>query len=479
MLRRSRPSSTSTHSPSSGGPPWQPGRPTSMRGPERRSRQRRRHSLLARRDDARSWIARGRRAAGDDIAMRIGLDALEAWVITFLDHRPTEGWAALGGGPPTRSRSRDRGRWRRAARSPPNGMPTSRRSKPRGWPPSRADRVDGMRELSDELFAASRGFDETAADRGVDPERNDIARRAPLPRGRGGLPARVDARTRAGAAQDRHQCWPLAGPDPPRPWRSSGGSIGRARRSRRSSPGSATTRSVRSRSRTAGHVIALTTGAWREGIDGLVATAAGEPDPHARLVVHQEIAVLLARVGGERHRDESRRPDCRRPRLRRAGGLPTLPPRARADVGRGPGPDRTRLDESAPSLAAWDDRTSAIRSRTTPSTAAGSGALRRRDETDLQPVSRRSAHSSSSPTASERRRRRVCGHASTSPAPCPASIAAAASEAFREVASQSGGDRGPHPSAASPSRNCARWASERGAAGRQQGQLSRGPAGER
>ncbi len=56
---------------------------------------------------------------------------------------------------------------------------------------------------------------------------------------------------------------------------------------------------VRSRSRTAGHAIALTTGSWRDGANGLIATAAGEPDPHARLSFHQEVAVLLARVGGE------------------------------------------------------------------------------------------------------------------------------------------------------------------------------------
>jgi DNA-binding CsgD family transcriptional regulator len=39
-------------------------------------------------------------------------------------------------------------------------------------------------------------------------------------------------------------------------------------------------------------------------VNGLIATAAGEPDPHARLSLHQEVAVVLARVGGEAHHDE-------------------------------------------------------------------------------------------------------------------------------------------------------------------------------
>lgn len=257
---------------------------------------------LARRDDARNWIARGRRAGGDDVAMRIALDALEAWVITFLDHRPTEGWvvseAAL--------------RLARAAATKAGGAellgPIERHAYleavQAAWLAAlQADRIDGMRELSDELFAVSRGFDETAQIEALTLS---------------GVTSRAELRFREAEAAFR-RAWTLAHERVlPRIVINAGHWLAltlhdlgdlQEGASIASEVAALVTRvgdysQVKSRSRTAGHVIALTSGAWRAGIDGLAATAAGEPDPHARLSLHQEIAVLLARVGGDRHRDE-------------------------------------------------------------------------------------------------------------------------------------------------------------------------------
>ena len=267
--------------------------------------------------------------------MRIGLDALEAWVITFLDHRPTEGWvvseAAL--------------RLARAAAKEAGGAellgPTERHAYleavQAAWLAAlQADRIDGMRELSDELFAASRGFDETA---GI--EALTLS----------GVTSRAELRFREAEAAFR-RAWTLAHERVlPRiiinagHWLAltlhdlgdleEGASVAAEVAALVTRVGDYS--QVRSRSRTAGHVIALTSGAWREGIDGLVATAAGEPDPHARLVGPPGDR----RPPGSRRRRATprrdRHPPDGRPSLGRAGGLPTLPPRARSDVGRGPG----------------------------------------------------------------------------------------------------------------------------------------------
>jgi DNA-binding CsgD family transcriptional regulator len=308
---------------------------------------------LARRDDARSWIARGRRAGGDDIAIRIGLDALEAWVITFLDHRPTEGWvvseAAL--------------RLARAAATEAGGAellgPTERHAYLEAvhaaWLAAlQADRIDGMRELSDELFAVSREFDETAQIEALTLS---------------GVTSRAELRFREAEAAFR-RAWTLAHARVlPRivinagHWLAltlhdlgdleEGASVAAEVAALVARIGDYS--QVRSRSRTAGHVIALTSGAWRDGIDGLVATAAGEPDPHARLAVHQEIAVLLARVGGERHRDEivthltegrasAEQAGCPRCRLE----LDLMSAEVLVRIGRG--------DESRTVLTAWDEQ---------------------------------------------------------------------------------------------------------------------------
>jgi len=257
---------------------------------------------LARRDDARNWIARGRRAGGDNVAMRIGLDALEAWVITFLDHRPTEGWVVSDGAL----------RLARATATKAGGAellgPAERlaylQAVRAAWLAAlQADRVDGMRELSDELFAVSRGFDETAQIEALTLS---------------GVTSRAELRFREAEAAFR-RAWTLAHERVlPRIVIDAGHWLAltlhdlgdlKEGASIASEVAALVTRvgdysQVKSRSRTAGHVIALTSGAWRDGIDGLAATAAGEPDPHARLAIHQEIAVLLARVGGDRHRDE-------------------------------------------------------------------------------------------------------------------------------------------------------------------------------
>jgi DNA-binding CsgD family transcriptional regulator len=258
--------------------------------------------VLARRDDARTWIARGRRAAGDDIAMRIGLDAVEAWVITFLDRRPTEGWAvsdgalrlargvAAGAGGTEQLEPKDRHAYIEAIRA--------------GWLAAlQGDRVNDMRELSDELFAASRGFDET-----VQIEALTLS----------GMTSRAELRFRESEAAFRRE-WTLARERVlPGIAIDAGHWLALSLHDLGDMPGAASVAAevaslvarvgdysrVRSRSRTAAHVIALTTGPWRDGVDGLIATAAGEPDPHARLSFHQEVAVLLARVGGEAHRDE-------------------------------------------------------------------------------------------------------------------------------------------------------------------------------
>ena len=307
--------------------------------------------LLGRGDDARSWIARSHQAAGDDVAMRIRLDALEAWVITFLDHRPTEGWAVS-----------DRAlRLARATAADAGGAallgPTERHAYleavQAAWLAAlQADRVRGMRELSDELFAVSRGFDETAQI-----EAFTLS----------GVTARAELRFREAEAAFR-RAWTLAHERVlPRividagHWLAltlhelgelkEGASVAAEVTALVTRVGDYS--QVKARSRTAAHVIALTSGAWREGIDGLAATAAAEPDPHARLSIHQEIAVLLGRVGGDKHHDEivaqlaegrscADRAGCPRCRLE----LDLMSAEVLVRIGRG--------EEARSALAAWD-----------------------------------------------------------------------------------------------------------------------------
>ena len=160
-----------------------------------------------------------------------------------------------------------------------------------------------MRELSDELFAASRGFDETAQIEALTLS---------------GITSRSELRIREAEAAFRRE-WTLA-----RERVLPGNAIdaghwlaltlhdlGEVREAASVAAEVAQLVArvgdysrVRSRSRTAAHLIALTSGSWRDGVDGLIATAAGELDPHARLSFHEEVAVLLARVGGEAHPDE-------------------------------------------------------------------------------------------------------------------------------------------------------------------------------
>ncbi len=280
--------------------------------------------LLGRRDDAHAWIARARKDAGDDVGMRIGLEALEAWVITFLDRHPTEGWAVSAGAL----------RLARDLAIAAGGMellePNDRRAYIEairaGWLAAlQGDRVGDMRELSDELSAAGRGFDETAQVEAL--TLSAITSRAEL-RFR-----EAEATFRRGWTLARERVLPALAID-------AGHWLALSLHDLGDLPEAASVAGevaalvarvgdysrVRSRSRTAGHAIALTTGSWRGGVDGLIATAAGEHDPHARLSFHQEVAVLLARVGGEVHRDEVICPDCRRTRLCRGGGVPPLPP---------------------------------------------------------------------------------------------------------------------------------------------------------
>jgi DNA-binding CsgD family transcriptional regulator len=258
--------------------------------------------VLTRGDDARAWIARGRRGARDDVAMRIGLDALEAWVVTFLDRRPTEGWTvsrgalrlarglATAAGGTEQLDPKDRHAYIEAIRA--------------AWLAAlQGDRVDDMRELSDELFAATRGFDEAAQIEALSLS---------------GITSRAELRFREAEASFRRQ-WTLARERVlPGMAIDAGHWLALSLHDLGDMPEAASVAAevaslvarvgdysrVRSRSRTATHVIALTTGPWRDGVNGLIATAAREPDPHARLSIHQEIAVLLARVGGEAHRDE-------------------------------------------------------------------------------------------------------------------------------------------------------------------------------
>ena len=307
--------------------------------------------LLTRREDARTWLARGRKAAGDDNAMRIGLDALEAWVITFLDRRPTEGWAvsdralrlarditARAGGV-ERLEALERGAYIEAIRA--------------GWLAAlQNDRVDRMRELSDELFAASREFDEAAQLEALTLS---------------GLTARAELRLREAEAAFR-RAWTLARERVlPGAAIDAGHWLALTLHDLGDLPEAAAVAAdvaalvvrvgdysrVRSRSRTVTHVIALTTGAWRDGVDGLKATAAGEPDPHARLSFHQEAAVLLARVGGVVRRDEvgaqiiegrnfAEQAGCPRCRLE----LELLSAEALVRIG--------RVDEALTTLAAWE-----------------------------------------------------------------------------------------------------------------------------
>jgi DNA-binding CsgD family transcriptional regulator len=306
---------------------------------------------LGRRDDAWTWLVRGRRAAGDDIATRIGLDALEGWVIAFLDRRPTEAWAvsdaalrlargiAARAGDIERLEPKDRHAYIEAIRA--------------GWLAAlQGDRVDNMRELSDELFAASRGFDETAQIEAL--TLSGITSRAELRFREAEAAFRREwtlARERVlpGNAIDAGQWLALSLHDLGNILEAASVAAEVAELVGRMGDYS----SVKSRSRTAAHVIAFTSGSWRDGVDGLIATATGEPDPHARLSFHQEVAVLLARVGGEAHRDEviaqiaegrdfAEQAGCPRCRLE----LELMSAEALVRIG--------RIDEALATLATWE-----------------------------------------------------------------------------------------------------------------------------
>ena len=258
--------------------------------------------VLSRRDDARTWLTRGRRYAGADVAMRIGLDAVDAWVTTFLDRRPTEGWRIADG-----ALRLARG-LATAAGGAQNLPTTDRRAYIEairvGWLAAlQGDRVDAMREMSEELFAASRGFDETAQIEAL--TLSGVTSRAEL-RFR-----EAEASLRRAWAVARERVLPGIAIDAGHWLALTLHELGDLTEARSVAAEVARLVArvgdysrVRARSRTAAHVIALTTGAWREGVDGLIATAAAEADPHARLALHQEVAVLLARVGGEAHGDE-------------------------------------------------------------------------------------------------------------------------------------------------------------------------------
>ncbi len=307
--------------------------------------------LLGHREDARMWLARGRSAAGDDLAMRIGLDALEAWIVTFLDRRPIEGWAVSDGalrlargiaadaGGVELLEARERQAYIEAIRA--------------AWLAAlQGDRVADMRELSDELFAASRGFDETAQIEALTLS---------------GVTSRAELRFRVAAASLRRG-WTLARERVlPAIAIDAGHWLALTLHDLGELPEATTVAAevaelvarvgdysrVRSRSRTAAHAISMTSGAWRDGVNGLIATATGEPDPHARLSLHQEVAVLLARVGGESHRDEvlsqvaqardfAERAGCPRCRLE----LELMSAEALLRIG--------YLDEAQTILAAWE-----------------------------------------------------------------------------------------------------------------------------
>jgi DNA-binding CsgD family transcriptional regulator len=306
--------------------------------------------VLARREDARTWLARGRDAAGGDVALRIGLDALEAWVITFLDRHPTEAWAVSDGalrlardlaaraGGPEELAATDRQAYIEAIRA--------------GWLAAlQGDRADAMRQLSDELFAASRGFDENAQIEALTLS---------------GMTSRAELRFREAEAAFR-RAWTLARERVLPGFAVDAGywlalslhDLGDLPRATSVAAEVAALVArvgdysrVRSRSRTAAHLIAFTSGGWREGVDGLVATAANEPDPHARLSLHQEVAVLLARVGGKAQRDEvmaqiaqardfAEQAGCPRCRLE----LELMAAEALVRIG--------RIDDAAATLAAW------------------------------------------------------------------------------------------------------------------------------
>ena len=257
---------------------------------------------LARREDVRIWLARGRKASGSNTAMQIELDALEAWVITFIDRRPVEGWVRSG-----RALRRARAVAARVGGIDQLGAKDRRahlEAIRAGWLAAlQGDRVDRMRELSDELFAVSRGFDESAQIEALNLS---------------GLSSRAEQRFREAEAAFRRG-WTLARERVlPGIAIDAGHWLALTLHDLGELPEAASVAAdvadlvsrvgdfsrIRSRSRTAAHVIAFTTGEWRRGVDGLRATASGEPDPHARLSIHQELAVLLARVGGDAHRDD-------------------------------------------------------------------------------------------------------------------------------------------------------------------------------
>lgn len=306
--------------------------------------------LLGRREDAHLWLARAREQAGDDGAFQIEVDAVEAWVITFLDRHPTEGWsmsegalrrardlvAAAGGldllGP------RERHALIEAVRA--------------GWLAAlQGDRLADMGELSEELFAASRGFDETAQIEAL--TLRGVTYRAEL------RFLEAEASFRRGWTVARERVLPAIAIDAGH-WLAltlhdlgdldDAEAVADEVRGLVARVGDYSR--VRARSRTAGHVIAFTGGAWREGLDRIIATAADEADPHARLSLHQEVAVLLARVVGAAGRAEVLTQIADARRFAGEAGCPRchlelelMAAEALARVG--------RTDEAISTLAAW------------------------------------------------------------------------------------------------------------------------------
>ncbi len=257
---------------------------------------------LRRMRDARKCVERGRRGDPTDV-QTVELDALDARVAIWLEHRGTEGWAIA-------SRAVDGAR--RIAADGNGGLDDRQRRAYIGAleiafeAKVQAEVAGDLLPLADELVAVSRGAGDFAYLRALY---------------HAGLAVDLDGDIRAAADRYAHVLAEANARLLPSIAVDAGfflvekriqlGDIDEAARVLADVSGLAQRIGdlgrFRGRSRMTPWEIALLRGARQQAMDGLLAGLAAQPDPHHRITFHQTIASWLARLDGPRAATEVRR----------------------------------------------------------------------------------------------------------------------------------------------------------------------------
>ena len=257
---------------------------------------------LRRMPDARKCVDRGRRGDPTDV-QTVELDALDARVAIWLEHRGTEGWAIA-------SRAVDGAR--RISAAGIGGLDDRQRRAYIGAleiafeAKVQAEVAGDLLPLADELVAVSRGAGDFAYLRALY---------------HAGLAVDLDGDIRAAADRYAHVLAEANARLLPSIAVDAGfflvekriqlGDIDEAARVLADVSGLAQRIGdlgrFRGRSRMTPWEIAILRGARQQAMDGLVAGLAAQPDPHHRITFHQTIASWLARLDGPRAATEVRR----------------------------------------------------------------------------------------------------------------------------------------------------------------------------